>query len=98
MSSRRREPLGPYVIAWIVLLVLLGLSIVGAYQPLGAWHALLSFGIAATQTAIVFIVFMKLRGRPHLKWLFAAAGFFWLLFLFSLSAIDYATRNGFPTH
>jgi hypothetical protein len=46
----------------------------------------------------VFILFMKLRGRPSLKWLFAAAGFFWLLFMFGLGSVDYATRSGFPPH
>jgi hypothetical protein len=51
---------------------------------------------SATQAAIVFILFMKLRGRPSLKWVFAAAGFFWLMFLFGLATVDYATRSGFP--
>jgi hypothetical protein len=45
-----------------------------------------------------FIVFMRLRGRPSLKWVFAAAGFFWLSFLYGLGIIDYATRSGFPAH
>jgi hypothetical protein len=36
------------------------------------------------------------RGRPSLKWVFAAAGFFWLMFLFGLATVDYATRSGFP--
>ena len=40
----------------------------------------------------------KLRGRPSLKWVFAAAGFFWLIFMFGLGSIDYATRSGFPPH
>jgi len=56
-----------------------------------------NFGIAATQAVIIFVMFMRLRGRPSLKWAFAAAGFFWLLFLFGLSAVDYATRTGFPS-
>jgi caa(3)-type oxidase subunit IV len=54
------------------------------------------FGIAATQTAIVFILFMRLKGPPSLKWLFAGAGFFWLLFLYGFSMTDYATRRGWP--
>lgn len=98
MSARMPpEPIGPYVLGWAVLLLLLGLSVLAAYEPIGpVLQPVVHFGIAATQTAIVFILFMKLRGRPALKWVFAGAGFFWLLFLFGLATVDYATRSGFP--
>ena len=86
----------PYVIAWLVLLLLTGLSLLSAYLGLRVYTPILQYGIAATQAAIVFILFMKLRGRPSLKWLFAGAGFFWLLFLYGLSMTDYATRRGWP--
>ena len=98
MSTRMPpEPIGPYVMGWAVLLLLLGLSVLAAYEPIGpVFQPIVHFGIAATQAAIVFIIFMKLRGRPSLKWVFATAGFFWLMFLFGLSTVDYATRSGFP--
>jgi len=90
------EPLLPYFIGWAVLLLLLALSVWSAYLPIGAWHPVVNFGIAGTQTAIVFIIFMRLRGRPQLKWVIAGAGFFWLMFLYGLTTVDYATRSGFP--
>lgn len=96
MSEPRREPIGPYLIGWIVLLLLLALSVLSAYEPIGSFHPIVNFGIAVTQAAIVYILFMRLRGRPSLKWVFAGAGFLWLLFLFGLSAVDYFTRQGFP--
>lgn len=92
----KSEPMLRYVIAWAVLMLLLGLSVLSAYLDIGFWHPVVNFGIAATQAAIVFLIFMRLRGRPSLKWVFAGAGFFWLMFLFGLSAVDYATRTGFP--
>ena len=95
--TAQREPRLPYVVAWLVLMLLLGLSVFSAYLDIGIFHPIVNFGIAATQAAIIFIMFMRLRGRPSLKWVFAAAGFFWLLFLFGLSTVDYATRTGFPT-
>jgi cytochrome c oxidase subunit IV len=95
-ASAGPEPIAPYVIGWAVLLLLLGLSVLAAYQPIGIFQPVVHFGIAFTQAAIVFILFMRLRGRPSLKWVFAGAGFFWLMFLFGLSAVDYATRSGFP--
>ena len=97
--SRERpddERLSTYVIAWVVLLVLLGVSIASAYLDIGAFHPVVNFGIAATQAAIVFVIFMRLRGLPHLKWIFAGAGFVWLIFLFVLGMVDYATRSGWP--
>jgi cytochrome c oxidase subunit 4 len=95
--NAKPEPLPPYLIAWLVLMLLLGLSVFSAYLDIGIFHPIVNFGIAATQAAIIFLVFMRLRGRPSLKWVFAAGGFFWLSFLFGLGVIDYATRSGFPT-
>lgn len=96
MSSRTPEPLQLFLLAWAVLLLLLGLSVLSAYLNIGIFHVVVNFGIAFTQAAIVFVLFMKLRGRPSLKWVFAAAGFFWLAVLFGLSGVDYFTRQGFP--
>jgi len=96
-GRERPEPLLSYVVAWAVLMLLLGLSVLSAYLDIGIFHPIVNFGIAATQAAIVFVVFMRLRGRPQLKWIFAGAGFFWLLFLFGLGTIDYVTRSGWPT-
>ena len=96
MKTAAPDPLAPYVIGWLVLLLLLGLSVLSAYLDIGVFHPIVNFGIAFTQAAIIFIIFMRLRGRPSLKWVFAAAGFFWLMFLYGLSTVDYATRTGYP--
>ena len=92
------KPASPllYVVAWLVLLLLTGLSLLSAYLGLEVYAPIVQFGIAATQAAIVFILFMRLKGRPSLKWLFAGAGFFWLFYLYGLSMTDYATRRGWP--
>jgi caa(3)-type oxidase subunit IV len=87
----------PYLIAWLVLMGLLGLSIFSAYLPLGHFHPLANFGIAVIQAAIVLAIFMRLKDPPAIKWVFAGAGFFWLLFLFGIGVIDYLTRAGFPS-
>jgi caa(3)-type oxidase subunit IV len=92
-----RTTLRPYVVAWVVLILLSGLSVLSAYLDIGAFHPVVNFGIAATQAAIILLVFMRLYGRPSLSWVFAGAGFFWLLFLFGLGLADYTTRTGFPT-
>lgn len=97
MSLGKPEPILPYVIGWAVMMLLLGLSVLSAYEDIGIFHPVVNFGIAATQAVIIFIIFMRLRGRPSLKWVFAAAGFFWLMFMYGITTIDYATRSGFPS-
>lgn len=94
--AAKHEPAALYVIAWLVLLLLTGLSLLSAYLGLDVSGPVIQFGIAATQAAIVFILFMRLKGPPSLKWIFAFAGFFWLSFLYGLSMMDYATRRGWP--
>lgn len=86
----------PYLVTWLILLVLLGVSVLTAYLPLGSFHPLANFGIAIIQAAIVFAIFMRVRDPPAIKWVFAGAGFFWLLFLFGIGVVDYLTRAGFP--
>ena len=97
-DHEERLPVDPpllYIVAWLVL------HSADRHQPLDRLSRARrlcgrssQFGIAATQAAIVFILFMRLKGPPSLKWVFAGAGFFWLLFLYGLSTTDYATRRG----
>lgn len=93
-AQAKHEPALLYVVAWLVLVVLTGISLLTAYFGIGVYAPVVEYGIAATQAAIIFILFMRLKGPPSLKWLFAGAGFFWLLFLYGLSMTDYATRHG----
>lgn len=86
----------PFVIAWLLMLLLAGMSVLTAFLGMGMWAAIVQFAISAIQTAVLFILFMRLKGPPSLKWVFAASGFFWLLFLYGLSATDYSNRKGWP--
>lgn len=95
VDPRRAQSL-PFVIAWLILLVLAGVSLFTAFLGMGLWGPVAEYGIAAMQAAIVFILFMRLKGPPSLRWVFAFTGFFWLMFLFGLSMTDYAVRRGWP--
>ncbi len=86
----------PFVIAWIAILLLAGISAWTAFLGIGIWAPIVQFGIAAIQAMLVFVLFMRLKGAPSLKWVFAASGFFWLLFLYGLSMTDYSNRQGWP--
>ena len=96
-AAAKHEPALLYVVAWLVLILLTGISVVTAFLGIGVYAPAIQYGIAATQAAIVFILFMRLKGPPSLKWIFAGAGFFWLMILYGLSMTDYASRRGWPS-
>jgi cytochrome c oxidase subunit 4 len=95
IDARRAGAL-PFVVAWIVILLTAGISAWTAFVGLGIWAPVIQFGIALFQTSLLFVLFMRLKGSPSLKWVFAVSGFFWLLFLYGLSMTDYSNRQGWP--
>jgi cytochrome c oxidase subunit 4 len=95
VDPRRAKPL-PFVVAWAVLVVLAGVSLGTAFLGIGKWAPVVQFAIASIQAAVVYILFMRLKGPPSLKWIFAVSGFFWLLFLYGISMTDYSNRRGWP--
>ena len=96
-AAAKHEPAQLYVAAWLVLILLTGISVLSAFLGIGVYVPAIQYGIAATQAAIVFILFMRLKGPPSLKWIFAGSGFFWLMILYGLSMTDYASRRGWPS-
>lgn len=92
----RQATARPFVIAWVVMLALTAVSFWTAFLRIGIWAPVVQFGIAIVQTALLFVLFMRLKGAPSLKWVFAFSGFFWLLFLYGLSMTDYGTRQDWP--
>jgi cytochrome c oxidase subunit IV len=95
-AAAKHEPALLYVAAWAVLILLTGISVLTAFLGMGVYAPAVEYGIAATQAAMVFILFMRLKGPPSLKWVFAGSGFFWLMILYGLSMTDYASRRGWP--
>jgi cytochrome c oxidase subunit 4 len=86
----------PFIVTWALLLALGAVSFGSAFLRLGRFGPAIQFGTAGLQVAAVFILFMRLKGPPSLKWIFAGTGFFWLLFLFGLAMTDYSNRRGWP--
>jgi cytochrome c oxidase subunit 4 len=90
------KPPAGVVWPWTALVVLLAATLGLAYLPLGSGNLVVALAIAAAKGLIVALVFMRLAGRPSLRWVFAGAGLFWLCFLFGLGMTDYATRSLWP--
>ena len=78
---------------WLALLVLLALTTASAFLPLGTANLFISLGIAVAKALIVLLFFMELRASRALVRTFAAAGFFWLLIMITLTTADYTHRT-----
>ncbi len=82
----------PPLIVWAALMALLAVSGLAAYGLLGDWPTLVNFGVAATQAALVAVLFMRLDRADALVRLAAACGLFWASILFALTLADAVSR------
>ena len=76
-----------------LLLLLLVLTVAVAEFHLGALGIVAALSIAIVKALLVFLYFMHLRYNSRLTWLFAGAGFVWLLIMFSFIMLDYISRG-----
>jgi cytochrome c oxidase subunit 4 len=80
-------------LTWLMLVVLHFVILGSAYLDLKWFNTPLIIALAIFQMWLVIFFFMEVRWSAKLTWIFAAAGFFWLLILFTLVASDYLTRQ-----
>jgi len=79
-------------IVWLVLLALLGASTAVAFVPLGFWCFPVDVALSAVAAMLVGVVSMGLDRSPTLDRLAAAAGFIFLLVMFTITACDIYNR------
>lgn len=91
-------PIKVYLVVYVALLVLLVATVGATYLP--GHHTLLNNVIALTiavvKAVLVMLYFMHVRYSTRLTWLWASAGFFWLVIMFILTLGDYFTRHWVP--
>ena len=80
------------VLTWAVVMALLAVNAGLAFAPLGPAKFAVNFTLAGVQVALVGLFFMRLNRASALVRLTAAAGLFWLMFLFVMAGTDYLTR------
>lgn len=78
------------------LLILLGLTVVLAYLPLGPLHLAAGMLVSVVKMLLIMVFFMHLKASSRTIWLAASAGFLMLMILIVLCVTDYATRNWNP--
>ena len=63
----------------------------------GGLNAVIALAIAVLKALLVILYFMHARYSSRLTWVFADAGFFWLMILIGGTMDDFLTRNWFGT-
>jgi cytochrome c oxidase subunit IV len=100
--SEHVSPMKTYVIVWIALMLLMGLTVFLSTVPMGtAMNTLVALIIAAMKATLVLLFFMHLKYESYkISAVVFGAGLFWLLILFGLNLTDYLTRAriGVPGH
>ena len=79
-------------IVWLALLATLGASTGIAFLPLGFWSFPVNVALSAAAALTVGILSMGLDRAPTLDRLAAAAGFLFVLVMFTITACDIYNR------
>lgn len=79
-------------LAWVLLVVLLGLQVAAALAGAG-W---LAGALAPPMIGVVAFLFMDLGRASSLSRIFALAGLFWLAILVGLTSVDFLARRDYP--
>ncbi len=84
----------PYILAWVALMLLLGVTAWVSFIDLGPWNGPVAMAIASIKTIIVVLIFMHLKyENQKILWVFALGGVFWLSIMMALTMTDYLTRG-----
>lgn len=93
MDSSHVVPVRVYFIVLSLLFVFTVVTVLAAFVELGPLNTPLALSIAIFKASIVVLFFMHVRYNTPLMWVFAGAGFFWLLILLALTMQDYVSRD-----
>ena len=85
-------PTRTYVVVFLGLIILTGLTYVAATNDFGALNTPIALGIAALKASLVVLFFMGVRYNTPLTKVVVISGFFWLIIMFGLTMGDYISR------
>jgi cytochrome c oxidase subunit 4 len=94
--SQHIVPLKTYVLVFLSLIALTGLTTGVAFIDLGPFNTVVALAIAFAKMSLVILFFMHLKQSSGLMRIVVVAGFFWLALLMALTMADYRTRTWNP--
>ena len=94
MKAKHMVSIKVYAAVFVALIGLTLLTTAVAFIDLGGdGNAVAALIIAACKALLVILFFMHARYSSRLTWVFASAGFFWLMILVTLTIADVLTRS-----
>ncbi len=91
--SEHVVPKSVYFLIFVALLALTGATVWVASVDLGPLNTVVALSIAVFKGLLVVLYFMHVRYSSRLVWVFAGAGFFWLIILIGLTMSDMISRD-----
>jgi cytochrome c oxidase subunit 4 len=88
-------PIRVYFMVYAALLVLLVLTWAVAQFQLGPLNNAVALTIAIIKATMVLLFFMGVKYSTRLTWVWAGAGFLWLMIMFGIIT-DYISRGWIP--
>lgn len=86
----------PYILVWVALLILTGISYAVSLADLGSVAFFIAMIIASTKATLVAIVFMHLKGERFTPKLVLGVAISFIALLIALMIGDVKTRYTFP--
>ena len=96
MSAEHVVPIRIYVVIFVTLVALTGITTAVAFLDLGPMNVVVMLLIAFTKATLVVLYFMHVRFTSRLTQLAAASGFVWLAIMIGLTLSDVLTRTIVP--
>ena len=94
MKAKHVVSIKVYAAVFAALIGLTLLTTAVAFIDLGGdTNAIAALTIAICKALLVILFFMHARYSSRLTWVFASAGFFWLMILLTLTISDVLTRS-----
>ena len=89
------ESAGPktYAKTFLTLMALLALTVGANLVDLGPFNLLIALLVSVCKGLLIILFFMEVRYSHPLVWLFATAGFLWLVLMLIMTLSDYYTRS-----
>ena len=81
-----------YLLTWVALLILLGLTTGSSFIAMGRWNLVANVAIAAGKALLVAIFFMQLGTASTTTRLVAIGGLVWLSILAVIGGADFIMR------
>lgn len=88
--STHTEGYGKYVLVWLGLIALTGITVTAAGIDLGRWVIITSLAIASVKSILVLNIFMHLRLEDRMFKIFVIVAVATLAVFISLTFFDYA--------